>query len=85
MKNERFFLKGTDAPYITALKFVSKPQYEVLIFIRDNPGTSYVKGAKEFGIPIGTFKTRLHRARSKIVEWRLLDTLKRTMDNIEAL
>ncbi len=70
MISDRFFLKGADAPYITALKFVSIHQYEVLLYVRDNPDTSYKKGAKELGIPIGTFKTRLHRARQKIKNWR---------------
>lgn len=82
--NDRFFLKGTDVPFITALKFIAKPQYEVLIYVRDNPDMPYKEGAKHFNIPIGTFKTRLHRARQKIAEWRLSETLQRTKVNIEA-
>ena len=82
--NERFFLKGADVPFITALKFIAKPQYEILIYVRDNPEMPYKEGAKHFGIPVGTFKTRLHRARQKILEWRISETLQRTKDNIEA-
>jgi len=82
--NDRFFLKGTDVPFITALKFIAKPQYEVLIYVRDNPEMPYKEGAKQFGIPVGTFKTRLHRARQKILEWRRLEAQKPLLNNIEA-
>lgn len=83
--NERFFLKGADAPFITALKFIAKPQYEILIYVRDNPEMPYKEGAKHFNIPVGTFKTRLHRARQKILEWRRLEATKPPVNNIEAL
>lgn len=68
---KRFYLRGTDVPYINALKFVSKHQYEVLIYVRDNPTTPYKEGAQLLGIPTNTFKTRLHRARLKITGWRI--------------
>lgn len=84
MMRRRFHLKSMDAPYVTALKFVSKPQYDVLIYVRDNPELPYMEGAKVMGVPINTFKTRLHRARVKILKWRSMDTLKLPVKNIEA-
>ena len=81
MSNHRYFvLKGTDSPYLTVLKYRSEKQYEVLIYLRDHPGLSYGDLAKALNAPVNTIKTRLHRARIKIQEWRTVDLLRQKLD-----
>jgi DNA-directed RNA polymerase specialized sigma24 family protein len=78
-----FVLMGTDSPYLTVLKSESPKQYEVLIHIRDHPEHEYSEVAAALGIPVNTVKTRLHRARQRILEWRLLDTFRRVQENLD--
>jgi len=84
-RNKKYFvLKGTDSPYLTVLKYRSPKQYEVLLYVRDHPDQTYGEVAKLLNIPTGTVKTRLHRARLKILEWRTVDLLRQNLNDIEA-
>lgn len=74
-----FVLKGTDSPYLTVLKYRSPKQYEVLIHVRDHPEQTYGEVAKALDCPVNTVKTRLHRARLKIHEWRAFDLLRQNL------
>lgn len=81
---KNFTLVDSDLPYLTTLKYSSKHQYELLIYVRNHPQMPYKEIAENLNLKVGTVKTRLHRARLKILEWRTAETLKRTLGNIEA-
>lgn len=67
-----FKLTEADRPLLEALKFTSKAQYVVLLHAQQENHLSYVQIAEQLQIPVNTVKTRLHRARQKIVKWRIM-------------
>lgn len=63
-------LRPEDKEFLYCLMISSINQYRVIIAVKDNPEKSNSTLAAEMGIPLNTFKTRLHRAREKITKWR---------------
>lgn len=65
-----FELEDTDAAFVEALRLVSPKQHALLVAAHRADQPSYVQLAEELGLPQGTVKSRLHRARAKILKWR---------------
>ena len=70
MKIVKFKLKDEDKPFLKLLQLQSPSQLDVLIAFHTEPPTSYETVATELAIPVNTVKTRLYRARQKILGWR---------------
>lgn len=70
MKLVKFELQAGDTPFLMLLQIQSQPQLDVLIAFHTTPPTSYQTIATDLAIPVNTVRTRLHRARQKILEWR---------------
>jgi DNA-binding NarL/FixJ family response regulator len=65
MRSVSFKLHPSDVPHIARL---SKEHATVLALFRENP--NYASIAAELQTPIGTVKSRLHRARAAVVRRR---------------
>ena len=65
-----FKVSDSDDPYLTTLFYTNKDQWYALTITQGPEWRSYEECAKQLKIPINTFKTRLHRAKQKIVQWR---------------
>lgn len=68
--NEFHKLKVSDEPFVERLKSVSPTQHAVLSLYHTGAYTTYDKIAEELNIASGTVRSRLYRAREKIVRWR---------------
>lgn len=81
MAKEVFKLMFEDeAERLERLFYLSKPQWEVLTrFHKGVDEPSHLQIASELNIPIGTVKSRLSRARDRIIKWRAEDALKATL------
>ena len=66
----QFTLDDKDKPFLDVLKFTNRKQYDVLMIAQNATWSSYDGFAATLGIPAGTFKSRLNRARAKIMQWR---------------
>lgn len=65
MRSTSFILHASDAAHIARL---SEAHAAVLALFREN--SNYEAMAQALSVPIGTVKSRLNRARAKIVELR---------------
>jgi DNA-directed RNA polymerase specialized sigma24 family protein len=65
MRSTNFTLYPSDAPHIARL---TKEHATVLAMFREN--RNYEALAQAIGVPVGTIKSRLNRARAKVVEFR---------------
>jgi len=81
--DKRFVLRVTDGPYLLKLKTWSPKQYEVLTYLRDHPENTYAMISKQLNVPVNTIKTRLYRARMKIMEYRIADLLKQKLEDVD--
>src|SRR5258708_1803608 len=70
----------SDKPFLILLKIISRPQYDALMLTQQESWTSYKEFAHELQWPVNTFKTRLHRARRRLLEWRAKTSLEQTLD-----
>ena len=60
-----FILRETDKPYLVDIE---KRLVEVLMSV--HAGNNYAQTAAAYGIPIGTVRSRVHRARAHIMRCR---------------
>ena len=67
---KEFKVTESDAPFMQTLKYTSHPQYHLLMLTQGKTWRSYHELAIEVGCPVNTVRTRLHRARAKIIKWR---------------
>lgn len=74
-----FKLTIEDDEYLARLKIYSRPQFDVMHMFYCLKTETYEAIASALGIPVGTVKSRLSRARSKIVKWRAEVALKDTL------
>lgn len=63
-------LNPSDEPHLTKLKSIAPDQHLVLLKYLSAPYPTYGHIAAELGWPIGTVRSRINRARTKIVQWR---------------
>lgn len=70
MQMTNFSILETDAGIIRALRFFNEDQHNILVAAYRDPRPSYKELAAEFSIPLNTVKTRLNRAKLRIVGWR---------------
>lgn len=71
MNNEMLKLMPSDEPLVERLQQWNKDQH--LIFVRyyiDTDEPTYRGIANDLNIPVGTVRSRLHRARQRILQWR---------------
>lgn len=75
MRKFEFRLEESDRPFLPLLRSSSPDQFNVLMGvhselegIQDN--TAYIVVAHNLRIPLNTVKSRLNRARYKIINWR---------------
>jgi hypothetical protein len=66
----QFNLDDQDQPFLDVLKFTNRHQYDALLIAQNPTWSSYDDFAATLGIPVGTLKSRLSRARTKIMQWR---------------
>lgn len=65
-----FSILETDAGAIRALRYFNENQHNLLVAAYRDPRPSYKELATEFSIPLNTVKTRLNRAKLRIIGWR---------------
>lgn len=76
MKRFEFKLKDSDRPFLRLLKNNSPEQFIVLMSVHselegiDQRNMLYEVVAYDLNIPVNTVKSRLSRARHKILTWR---------------
>lgn len=61
-----FRLYTADAPYLAKLTAPARAMLEAAT----NDGMSYARIAYAIGLPIGTVKSRIHRARAAVIKMR---------------
>lgn len=70
MAVEKFHLLDTDTSLLITLRFTARDQYDLLVAAYRQPRPTYAKLAEELQIPINTVRSKLSRAKSKILAWR---------------
>jgi hypothetical protein len=72
-RTKRFKLTERDETYLATLKRTAHMQYVALILYEKNPDIKMYTIAHNLGIPEETVKSRIYRAREKIIAWRKAD------------
>lgn len=74
-----FKLEAADEKYLTALKLTSPHQHTAILAADEELRLTYEELSVQLGWSINTFKTRLHRARAKVLKWRAEDAKKESI------
>lgn len=69
-KPEPFKLTDADGPHLNKLKKLSQNQYDLLLNSEVTPRMTYDELVFHFGVPVGTVKSRLYRAKQRIIKFR---------------
>lgn len=70
MSLDNFKLTEDDAPHLEKLKKVSFPQWDTLQLTNEAAHIRYDTMASLLNVSVGTVKSRLHRGRHKIIQYR---------------